>query len=128
MARTYYHATRTELTTLRASAFCVTSDESAALEYLEGESGHLYEVTLRDGLRLADAGDVRSIARELVPDSPYNRVYELIEEHRVVREALIAAGYDGAEYEDETPDNATSHDTVMVFDASRCVEFVREIA
>jgi len=123
---TYYHATR-ETLTLRAGALCVTRNRDAAEEYLDGQSGHVYVVSLRPGLHLADASDVRSIARRLVPQSPYTRAYELIEEHRVVRQALIDAGYDGVEYDDETPNNATAHDCTLVFDAIAAVASVEEV-
>lgn len=120
---TYYHGS-SETITVRSGALCVTTDESAASEY-----GPVVQVVeLRDGLRLADVDDVRAVAREVAPNSPYTSAWELVEEHRAVRQALVAAGYDGVEYADMTPDNRREHRTVMLFDASRCVVSVRFIA
>ena len=116
---TYYHASPTAITTLRSAPLCVTDDRDAALEYAQGV---VYEVSLSG--RIADESDVRDVARSVCPDSPYTTAWELLEEECGVREALIADGWDGVEYEDMTPDNAREHVTIAVFDAARSATLV----
>lgn len=110
---TYYHASPSPIAALRAARLCVTRDRDAALEYA---SGHLYKVSISG--RIADESDIRTMARELCPDSPYTSGWELLEEHPQVEEALIEAGYVGACYDDMTPDNMTEHETTVLFVAS----------
>lgn len=119
---TYYHASISPIAALASRSLCVTRDLDAAVEYQYGRGGVVYEVEITG--RLADASDVRAVARELHPDTTYTSAWELLEEYGDVVPALIAQGYDGVRYEDMTPDNATEHETVVVWDAARCARIV----
>lgn len=116
MTTRYYHATVDELDGLTDDCICVAVDPEAALAYLRGEEGYLYEVTLPGALRLADAETVIEIARELDPHSRHAEyAWEAIEEIDGVLARLEAEGYDGVEYEDLAPDNAFEHATIRIF-------------
>lgn len=113
-----YHASHIDLTgALRPGLFSVTDDAGAAVEYLEGEAGYLHTVQLPEG-SLADRATVAEVAREIAPDSPYTYPYEQVEEVAGVVEALQARGYIGIAIDDTTPDNATAHRTITLFDGS----------
>lgn len=110
---TRYHATRKPLD-LADRAICVTDDRDASIEYLEGERGTVYTLTVPRGLRIADADDLREIADEIDPEHGYYWPWELLEDVPGVR-AVIEARYDGVCYDDRTPDNRTGHETLVIF-------------
>lgn len=123
-----YHASRQRFASFHAYAH-LTPDADAAIGYLQGDAGYLYEVEVGD-LRLADEDDVRRVAREIDPDHPWMYTWEMIEEMgRAVRNALQSEGWDGVAYRDLGPDNAYEHETVLVWslDAIRIVS-VEEVA
>lgn len=111
----YYHST-TERLVLDSRPISATSERDVSLQYLRGRDGYTYEVTIPRGLRLADDSDVSCIARELDPETPYSSAWEQVEEIPGVLDELVSQGYDGVEIQDMTPDNATEHRTITIFD------------
>jgi len=121
---TYYHASVTPIGDLKPKPLYVTPNKDAALEYLCGSSGVLYRVEVSG--RLADEDDIRDVAEELYPESPYTNAWELLEEHPNIIPALVSQGYSGAEYNDMTPDNATEHLTIIIFNAAKSARLFPE--
>jgi hypothetical protein len=109
----WYHGSRKRLKPgdLVRGEFCVTDDPEAALAY----GPYVHEVRLPGSLVLASERDVLHAAREIDEDQPYNQAWEAIEQLPGLKEALLAEGYEGAWFRDQTP-ALEEHDTIMLFD------------
>lgn len=127
MSETFYHSSRKPLSELRQGKFSVTDDREASEEYLNEEEGHVYEVKVPDDLKLADDDEIKEIARELDPDTPYQRAYEHVDEEPEVMRELQRRGFDGIHIDDETPDNQREHKTITVFDPVKSGLVFREV-
>lgn len=127
MSETFYHSSREPLSELRQGKFSVTDDREASEEYLNEEEGHVYEVKVPDDLKLADDDEIKEIARELDPDTPYQRAYEHVDEEPEVMRELQRRGFDGIYIDDETPDNQREHKTITVFDPVKSGLVFREV-
>ena len=110
-----YHGTNGIIEDLAASTdICLTYCDSVAAEYGE----NIYEISVDKSAKLANEAAILEAYEEINGPNVHGYwIFELIDE-RPVRDLLASKGFHGCEYEDATPNNATEHDTVRVWDAS----------
>ncbi len=105
-----YHATYAA-TLDPAPGLCVTPERDAALGYLEGYAGRLYTLDIT-AAHIADEADIREAAEAAGVDW-HGYIYDLADQP-AVRAALVDAGHDACRYEDVGPDNAYTHETIVI--------------
>lgn len=112
---TYYHARTLPFASAAIpSGTCLTTSRKAALSYLYGQPGYLYEVEV--GVSRADIHDDEDdlIARgEAVGVPVGSRPFEAAD-HGKVRAGLVAGGFSAVAYEDEAPNTQRAHDCLLV--------------
>lgn len=126
----YHGTTAQQLMIEDGMDLCLAYDVEIARAY---NSAVVFSIELADG-RIADESGVWDVAAEL--DDVYEMdhyeqgdwrrqyVYELLDRDDV-REALADAGYDAVRYEDLSPDNEHTHDTLRVWSASLIASVTR---
>lgn len=124
-----YHGTHLETLTIQDGMdLCLTDDRDVAAEYAAAAGGKaIFALSLDRAARIADEDDVWAIAESLrfgggdgdeylLEEFRRQYVYELVDDEDV-REALCERGFAGVRYDDLSPNNATTHETVRVWRA-----------
>ena len=109
-----WHASPNANLRLSDSPLSVTSDREAAIAYLRGEPGWLYDVSFTRPLKIASEHVVLHAAAS-ASDSDYEWAWQALEEMPELVPVLQRQGYEAAAFRDVSPENSMEHDALTIF-------------